>query len=135
MSTTLNDVITLSGTDVLEHLDRQVRVPLLDGAQPQGDIMVIPSGQLPASVTPVMAGGVPVVRGENGGNTHLLIGDGPIFWDAGRDGAQTLGTLTVPQGSAGYLIHPEHGAAGIAPGDYIIRRQREQRDEIALVAD
>jgi hypothetical protein len=27
-----------------------------------------------------------------------------------------------------YLIHPEHGATGIAPGTYVIRRQRERGD-------
>lgn len=132
---TLNDIEQLAGIDVLDHLDRQVDVPVIGGPQAQGDLIVIPAPDLIPAATPVPKAGVPVIRGENGGNTHLLIGDGPICWDTGRDGAQTLGTLTVPDGSAAFLIHPEHGAAGIAPGTCVIRRQREQRDEIALVTD
>lgn len=136
MSYTLNDVTRLAEAEVLEHLDRQVDVPLLTGPQPQGDVIVIPAGQIGRVATALVpAAGVAVVRGENGGNTHLLIGDGPVAWAPGRAGAQTLGTLTVPAGSAAFLLHPEHGAAGVAPGTYVIRRQREQADEVRLVAD
>jgi hypothetical protein len=35
-----------------------------------------------------------------------------------------LGALSATR--TAYLIHPEHGGAGIAPGLYIIRRQRER---------
>lgn len=134
MNRTLDQITRLADTEILDHLDRSVTVPLIAGVQPQGDIIVIPAEIEPAARS-IPRSGVPVVRGENGGNTHLLIGDGLCYWDSGRAGAQTLGTLTVSAGSAAYLIHPEHGAAGIAPGTYVIRRQREQRDEIALVAD
>lgn len=35
-----------------------------------------------------------------------------------------------------YLLHPEHGASGCAPGSYVVRRQREREDPHArLVAD
>jgi len=133
---TLADVLDLTEADVLDHLDRQVTVPALAGLQPQGDVIVIPVSATVWDASPVPARGVPVVRGENGGNTHLLIGDGPVAWaPSPRAGAQTLGEVTVPDGSVGYLLHPEHGAAGIAPGTYVIRRQREQADEIRLVAD
>jgi hypothetical protein len=134
VSYTLEDVTRLADAEVLEHLDRQVDVPVLAGPQPQGDIIVIPAAGQPAA-TPVPAAGVAVVRGENGGNTHLLIGDGPVCWDAGRPGAQTLGRLTVQTTATAFLLHPEHGAAGVAPGTYVIRRQREQADEVRLVAD
>jgi hypothetical protein len=135
MIRTLDQVARLADVAVLDHLDAQVDVPLLPGAQPQGDVMVIPAPGAREATASVPKAGVPVVRGENGGNTHLLIGDGPVFFDSGQQGAQTLGTLTVPAGSAAYLIHPEHGAAGIAPGTYVIRRQRQQADETRLVAD
>lgn len=136
MSYTLDDVTRLAEQDVLDHLDRQVDVPVLTGPQPQGDIIVIPAARLdtaPGALVP--HAGVPVVRGENGGNTHLLIGDGPLLWAAGEPGAQTLGVLTVPDHSTAFLLHPEHGAAGVGPGTYVIRRQREQADEIRLVTD
>ena len=49
-----------------------------------------------------------------------------------------LGALTAR--SVAYLIHPEHGMTGIAPGTYIIRRQRERsaealREANRLIAD
>lgn len=46
-----------------------------------------------------------------------------------------LGTLTVPEGGSAYLMHPEHGAQGIGPGDYILRRQVEAAEQARLVAD
>lgn len=136
MTRTLADVLDLTEADVLDHLDRSVSVPVLAGLQPQGDIIVIPIKAAVWDARPVPAAGVPVVRGENGGNTHLLIGDGPLSWAPNpRTGAQTLGEVVVPAGSVGYLIHSEHGAMGIAPGMYVVRRQREMADEIRLVQD
>jgi hypothetical protein len=46
-----------------------------------------------------------------------------------------LGVLTVPPGSVAYLAHPEHAYAGIAPGTYELRRQREMAGGIRQVAD
>jgi len=136
MHRTLAEVTALADTDVLDHLDRQVTVPVLDGVQPQGDVIVIPTTVTAWDANQVPPQGVPVVRGENGGNTHLLVADGQVAWAANpRPGAQTLGEVTVAAGATAYLLHPEHGAAGIAPGSYVIRRQREQREEISLVAD
>lgn len=131
---TLDSIARLADVEVLDHLDRQVDVPIVPGPQAQGDIIVIPAEHAGA-VTPVPAAGVAVVRGENGGNTHLLVADGPVFFDPAGDGSQTLGALHVPAGAAAYLIHPEHGATGIAPGGYVLRRQREQADAVRLVAD
>lgn len=137
---TLAEVIDRHGVDVLDHLDRQLEVPVLAGLQAQGDVIVVPEGiafvNAPAT-TPVPAAGVAVVQGENGGNTHLLLAEGTVFYapiprtDTGLD----LGVLTVPDGSRAFLAHPEHGYAGIAPGSYVVRRQREQADEIRLVQD
>ena len=39
--------------------------------------------------------------------------------------ALAIGALSTT--GAAYLIHPEHGGSGIAPGTYVIRRQRERR--------
>jgi hypothetical protein len=144
MSTrTLGALATAHGVPILEHLDQQLQIPVLAGLQFQGDIALIPEVS-PSGANPIRADaqvpaeGVAVVRGESGGNTHLLVADGPgVLWapatNLGTD--LTLGHLTVPPGSLAYLLHPEHGANGIAPGTYEIRRQREQRDEITLIAD
>lgn len=138
----LAELIDRHGIDVLEHLDRQASVPILSGLQAQGDVAVVPAamvrGLTPAS-KPVPASGVPVVRGEAGGNTHLLLAEGDVRFDAvsiGRDPLElALGTLTVAESATAYLAHPEHAYTGIAPGTYQLRRQREQGDEIRLVQD
>jgi len=119
------------------HLEVQADVPLRTGIQRQGDVLVAPMrpGQV-AGLAPVPAEGVPVVRGESGGHTHLLVAEGDVTWaPAGGREPLMLGTVCVGPDSAAYLIHPEHGATGMAPGLYGIRRQREQADEIRLVAD
>jgi hypothetical protein len=157
MTATLAQLITTHQIDVLDHLDRQVNIPTLTGPQRQGDVFIIPlvrdhsqdnpiggtgwhrvpgSSQIvqPAT-TPVPAAGVPVVRGENGGNTHAIVGR--CFCDVKAATATnlTLAILTVPDGDVAYLAHPEHGYNGIGPGTYELRRQREQADELRLVQD
>lgn len=137
---TLSTLIDRHGVDVDEHLDRAITIPVLDGLQAQGDIIVVPAdiaGVDSPALTPVPREGVPVVRGENGGNTHLLLAEGDVTFDGYTPNRQELllGTLTVGVGSVAHLAHPEHGYASIAPGTYVIRRQREQADEVRLVAD
>lgn len=136
---TLAQAIELHGVQVDEHLDRDVHVPVASGLQRQGDVIVIPAAMLRtkvrASAAAVPREGVAVVRGENGGNTHLLLADGPVFYDLVLGDDLDLGVLTVADGATAFLAHPEHGYAGIGPGRYVIRRQREQADAIRLVAD
>lgn len=132
------DLIDQHGVDVDPHLDRDALVPVSTGLQRQGDVIVIPAvvaNRSTANATrAVPQAGVPVVRGEAGGNTHLLLADGPVRYDpAPRD--LTLGVLTVSDGAVAYLAHPEHGYAGIGPGSYVLRRQREQADEVRVVQD
>lgn len=139
--TTLSALIDRHGVDVLDHLDRNALVPVVSGLQCQGDVAVVPSAMLGRPVaeatTAVPATGVAVVRGESGGNTHLLLAEGDVryneFVQTSSDLA--LGILTVADGATAYLAHPEHAYAGIGPGTYEIRRQREQADEIRLVMD
>ncbi len=138
MIQTLADLCDHAGVDVLDHLDRQVTIPVLGGLQAQGDVAVIPRRKGKGATITVPPAGIPVVRGENGGNTHLLVADGPCTWRAVTNTDPrnlTLGMVTVPEGSTAFLLHPEHGGMGMAPGTYEIRRQREQADEIRVVAD
>lgn len=153
---TLAQLVTHYGVDVHPYLDRDDLVPLLDGPQAQGDVTILP---LPASSflgssSPIPPGGIEVVRGENGGHAHtLLSGDGATWGSASGgfalsgselkqigilyDGSINLdlGVLTVPAGSTAHLAHLEHGYLGIAPGTYLLRRTREQADEIVQVRD
>lgn len=131
---TLAEVVDRYQVDVLDHLDRQVDIPVLSAPQAQGDVIILPS-KAKAAVTPVPEAGVPVVEGGPGGHTHRLLAEGPVLFDWVTRRGQDVGLLTVLGGAVAYLAHPEHGYAGIAPGTYVIRRQREQADEERLVAD
>lgn len=137
---TLADAETTFGVHVDDHHDRQADIPVLTGLQAQGDVIVLPSAGSRAAVTPVPQQGVAVVRGENGGHTHLLLAAGTVTWDpsatAGTNPSDLdLGTLTVAEGATAYLAHPEHAYSGIGAGTYVLRRQREQADVTRFVAD
>jgi hypothetical protein len=132
---TLEDITTTHGVEVLDYLDRQVTIPVLRDPQIQGDVSILPVTTKKA-VTPIPRAGVAVVVGENGGNTHSLHGEGCFFdFAPSKPGSLKLGTLTVPENEEAYLIHPEHGAMGMAPGTYTLGRQREYAGEWRQVAD
>lgn len=124
------------------HFAADLAIPVL-GLQAQGDLYVIPADRVVLPATrPLPEFGETVLVGR-GGNAHVLAGPG-VFWDSNPAGRQTLGTLTVPAGRVGYLFHApdkgprqfaEHAPNALAPGTYVIRRQREMRDQIQLVAD
>ena len=136
---TLATLIDRHGITVEDHLDLDDLVPVHTGLQRQGDVIVVPViGNAKPASTPVPAAGVPVVRGEAGGNTHAIVADGPGVCCDTRQASTTsltLATLTVPDGSVAYLAHPEHAYTGIGPGTYTLRRQREQADELRMVQD
>lgn len=131
----LATLVDRHGVDVLDHLDRQVDVPVLTAAQRQGDVFILPAEV--AASTPVPAAGTPVVRGENGGNTHAIFAEGDVRCDLRQADIRdlTLATLTVADGAVAWLLHPEHGAQGIGCGSYRLLRKREQADELRLIAD
>lgn len=114
----------------------EAEVPILTGGQRQGDVLLLP-------VTTKHAGepigkGVTVVAAEtNSANTHSLHGDGTWEPNARRSVTDLVeGWLTVPEGGEAFLIHTEeHGALGVGPGTYEVRRQREFAGEWAYVAD
>lgn len=138
---TLNEAINRHGVAVDDHHDLDGLVPVSAGLTRQGDVIVIPAamsrGTVPATV-PLPKGGFPVVRGESGGNTHQLIGDGQVFYNPAEvtdaDNLD-LGVLTVGEEATAFLAHPEHAYVGVAPGTYVVRRQREQADVLRMVAD
>lgn len=119
----------------LDHLDKQADIPTISGTAAQGDVLIRRNDRLRAASTPIPDGGFPVVRGENGRNTHAVYGVGCYDTDTRRGTELLLGVLTVPAGEQVLLSHPEHGGFLIEPGTYEMRRQREQADEIRVVAD
>jgi hypothetical protein len=137
MPLTLADLTSHTGLDVLDHLEREAAIPVTGRLQAQGDLIVIPFAWLAGQVElwpdprwqPVPAAGLVLLRSAAGGNPHTLVaGPGRCEWTtavADRTGLD-LGVLTAA--GVAYLLHPEHGGAGIAPGTYLIRRQREGSD-------
>lgn len=131
---TLAKIEEVYGVDYLDYLDRDAEIPSISGIGFQGDVAIIKTTG--AAKTPLPANGFPVVRGESGGNTHLLIGKG--YFDPSSTTSATelsLGLLTVPENEEVLLSHPEHGAMIITTGTYDMRRQREQADILRIVAD
>lgn len=134
---TLSELECTTGLRVLDHLDREATLPTVTTAACQGDVSILRVTTPPATTT-LPQHGAAVVRGEAGGNTHSLHTDGTgVCWDVSDGGGDglTLGTLTVPDGGAAFLLHPEHGGMAIAPGTYRIGRQREFAGEWRMVAD
>jgi hypothetical protein len=131
---TLANLTIRTGLEVLSHLERQIVIPVIDGLQAQGDLIVIPQMNLP-DVLPghkprwqlVPATGTEILRSSAGGNPHTLIADpGTCRWTTTVLDRTGLALGMLETSSPAYLLHPEHGASGIAPGTYIIRRQRER---------
>lgn len=121
-------------------LAAELEIPIISGRlQHQGDVSVVPSSMsntVAKATTPVPATGVPVVAGENGGNTHLLLATGTgVFFDRAKGDETIFGSLVVQEGSTAWLDHPEHGNSGVGPGTYYLTGKREQADEIRRVAD
>jgi len=136
-TTTLGELTSKHGFDVLEHLEAEASVPVHKGLQAQGDLFIVPvsSGDYPAgTVAEIGAEGVPVIEAVGGGHEHRIFASVPgtarvRMLGRGQDIAYLECTEPV------YSLHVEHGATGIAPGAYLFRRQREQADEERLVAD
>ncbi|WP_067847191.1 hypothetical protein [Nocardia lijiangensis] len=129
---------------VLEQLEQAMRIPVIDGMHAQGDLLVIPV-RLLDSVAPrpdalwrhVPPGGIEVLRGVAGGNPHTLVAEpGSCRWTIQLDDPTGLALGMFVADTVAYLMHPEHGATGSAPGAYVIRRQRENSFYgVRLVAD
>ena len=130
----MTQLATDLGHDIPTHL-LDAEIPVLTTVQVQGDVIAVPTRPGADMGQPIPAEGVVVVRGENGGNTHALFGNG--YWrDAvAQRGSLVLGVLTVVEGEVVHLHHPEHGYNAFGSGTYTFKRQREQADEIRMVAD
>ena len=135
--TTLADLTRRSGLDVLDHLEREVAIPVVDGLQAQGDLIVVPYAFVARAVTStasnwreVPAAGVELLRSAAGGNPHTLVADpGTCRWTRHVRDTMGLAIAMIETSAVAYLIHPEHGGTGIAPGRYVVRRQRERDTE------
>jgi hypothetical protein len=145
MTVTLASLSQQTGLAVLDHLEKEASIPVVDGLQAQGDLIVIPLAVVASSVRPwtdatwkdVPPEGVELLRGAAGGNPHTLVADpATCRWTTGVSDSDGLAIGIFETSAVAYLLHPEHGASGCTPGTYVIRRQREHEGQRArLVAD
>lgn len=137
MTTTYARALAAHDIAIPEHLVADAEVPVLRVLQFQGDLAIVPSKPSAKRGKPIPAAGIQVVRGEATSNTHWLdSASGECLWAPITGRGADLGVLTVPAGGCAVLTHTEeHGANAIGEGTYTIRRQRQQADEIRLVAD
>jgi hypothetical protein len=145
MTVTLASLSQQTGLTVLDHLEQSVSIPVVDGLQAQGDLIVIPLGDVAAGVRAsavatwrdVPAEGVELLRGAAGGNPHTLVADpGTCRWTTEVQDETWLAIGMFQTSAIAYLLHPEHGATGCPPGTYVVRRQREMEGpRMRLVAD
>ncbi|MBF6137260.1 hypothetical protein IU501_30240 [Nocardia otitidiscaviarum] len=148
MSLTVSELTVRTGVAVLDHLEREAAVPVVAGLQAQGDLIVIPFHLLTgvrvvdAHLREVPPGGIEVIRGAAGANPHVLVADpGVCRWTSRVADPEGLALGCLDTRAPAYLLHPEHGGSGIAPGRYVVRRQRERhaagsgRHRTVLVAD
>lgn len=97
---------------------------------------MVPTRRSAKKGTLVPPEGIAVVRGEVGGNTHLLVAAGSVSWAVVQGDEQDLGVVDVETGATAYLLHGEHGANAMGgPGSYLLRRQRQQAEVVTTVAD
>ncbi|GLW89560.1 hypothetical protein [Actinokineospora globicatena] len=127
----LDQLLDHTGLSVLDHLEREVTIPVVDGVQAQGDLIVIPAAMVGtvteniwARWTPVPPQGADLLRSTNGANPHTLVGEA-CHWTTAVNDNLALAVALVRNTEPAYLIHPEHGGTGIAPGRWVVRRQRE----------
>jgi hypothetical protein len=134
MTVTLASLSLQTGLPVLDHLEQSVSIPIVDGIQAQGDLIVIPLSEIPASLTfqqgarwtDVPPEGIELLRGGAGGNPHTLVADpGTCRWTKHVHDSSGLAIGVFEASAPVYLLHPEHGASGCTPGHYAVRRQRE----------
>ncbi|TDD68030.1 hypothetical protein E1293_37455 [Actinomadura darangshiensis] len=132
MTVTLASLSRQTGLAVLDHLERSVRIPVVDGLQAQGDLIVVPMSEVSLSIladapwTDVPSEGVELLRGAAGGNPHTLVADpGTCRWTTYVSDSTRLAIGVFEASAPVYLLHPEHGASGCTPGRYAVRRQRE----------
>jgi hypothetical protein len=121
---TLADLTRRTGLNVLDHLEQQITIPVIDGLQAQGDLIVVPLDLIDdvtvaasARLRPVPIGGVELLRGAAGGNPHTLVAEPDTCqWTTDVIDREGLALGVLKATAIAYLIHPEHGGTGIAPG-------------------
>ena len=102
----------------------------------QGDVLIIPVGELPAGVEKLEreSGRVVLAHGEATGHAHAIKDDRAALFRHPELAAVLM--MHVSGDAPVELEHEEHGTIEIPPGNYEVLRQREYSpEEIRNVAD
>lgn len=144
MQTLIDEHGLVPDASVFEQIEAELEIPVYSAVQFQGDLAFLPlpvveiqvSPRMDAKWLPVPKAGVALLTGQ-GGHTHRLVADpGSARWttDVVDGSGQALGVIDVKEPA--YVQHEEHGALGLAPGQWVVRRQVEWADQQRqLVAD
>ena len=130
---TLGELIARHGLDVPGHLDRDAPVPVHPGLQAQGGLLVIPVQDPPfpaGNGMPVPASGIAVRAGS--GHEHRLFAGTPGTTRIHLYSGVSTRIASIEVTEPAFIAHPEHACIGIAPGSYLLRRQRELAEEERL---
>jgi hypothetical protein len=120
----------------LDHLFGELEIPVLTGAQAQGDVSWFPTpkGEV-AGLKEIPAKGIVIVEGQNG-HPHVLFNyEGTCLFKPDTQRGSGIGTVVVPEGAVLGVAHNEHGYNMVGTGTYVFNRAREMADGIRLVAD
>src|SRR5688572_365916 len=110
----LMDLTAETGLMVDLHLMLDMVIPVHDGFQAQGDLLVAPLAELDGRVRAaegaawqeVPAGGVELLRGLAGGNTHSLVADpDTCVWTTDVTDADGLAIALFDAMTTVYLLH------------------------------
>ena len=132
---------TIVNAEIAQPTDCRIQVVTRAGRQ--GDVFIF-AADLVAATTPTaetrdVHPAVDVVDGGTARHNHTLVAaPGAASWTPATDEAGlAIGIVTVADDAVCYLSHDEHSTLGLAPGAYVVRRQREQADQQRqrLVAD
>ena len=101
----------------------------------QGDVLIVSTSHIPDGVKPVERenGRLILAHGEVTGHAHVVDSDTALFLAADLD---EMADRFLKIETECQVVHDEHDAITLPPGDYIVRRQREYSPEqIRQVAD
>ena len=138
MIKTMADAEARFGVTHLDHLDRDAGIPVVTRSACQGDVSIRRVKHIASAGKTVPAQGTVVLAGDHAHVLFAIAGEhGAVSYApaSAGDGPLALGVLTVPEGSRALLDHLEHGDLLIAPGTYMVGRQREFAGEWRQVAD
>lgn len=93
----------------------------------QGDVLIIPVGEVPAGATPINRehGRLVLAHGEATGHAHVVEGEAQFLTSDLEDLERRF--LRVEAEAA--VVHDEHDTITLPPGDYEVVRQREYQPE------